>query len=293
MTEQKDDQNSGKPAARGPNEKGSPYPPEVHDEAVTNTTWEGDPILEPEQELVYQQAMEALNRSGVFYTVGASFARHAYTCIWRPTKDLDVFLKPEDLRRAMDALEAAGFETEVKSEHWLAKAWKDNYFIDLVFGQGHGHYRITDESFAGSHTAEVLGVQTRLIPVEEMIASEAYIATRNRFDGGEIVHLIRDTQGRLNWQRILDRLGENRALLLWHLILFDFVYPGHADYLPQDIMVQLFDEVRRRWESAPEKTNAFRGMLLDPFSFNVDISDRGYEDIRILKPLVNAKGELV
>ena len=91
---------------------------------------------------------------------------------------------------------------------------------------------------------------------------------------------------------MLDRLGVNRGLLLWHLLLFNFIYPGHADYLPQDLMVQLFEWVRRGWSRLRPPT-AFRGTLLDPFSFLVDIEDWGYEDRRKLDPIVDDEGELV
>jgi hypothetical protein len=55
-------------------------------------------------------------------------------------------------------------------------------------------------------------------------------------------------------------------------------------------MVQLFEKMRRRW-AKPGPAHAFRGTLLDPFSFIVDIEDWGYEDRRDLSPLVDEEGE--
>ncbi len=237
--------------------------------------------------------MRALNKSGITYAVGAAFARHAYTSIWRYTKDLDVFLKPADLKTAMDALEKAGFETEVKDGHWLGKAWKKGYFIDLIFGTGHGQLPIDDDLFQGSQKAEILGVQTYLVPPEEIIASAAYIAGRNRFDAGDIVHLIRGSEGNLDWERILHRLNDNYELLLWHLLLFDFMYPGHSDFLPKELMVKLFNKVRKQWKNPEKNPKTFRGTLLDPYSYIVDIEDWGYEDRRKLEPLVDEEGKVL
>lgn len=262
-------------------------------EKQQNTTREKRPRLPAEQSRVYREALTALNESGVKYAVGAAFARYVYTSIWRQTKDLDIFVKPEDLRAAMDALEKAGFETEVKDRSWLAKAWKDGHFLDLIFGTGHGQLPIDDQSFEGSQQDKVLGVPVNLIPIEEMISSAAYIAGRNRFDGPEVAHLIQSTDGNLNWQRILNRLGDNRELLLWHLILFDFLYPGHSNYLPKDLMVELFDEARERWKKRNRNPKAFRGTLLDPFSYTVDVEDWGYEDRRNSVPLVDKQGNLL
>jgi hypothetical protein len=258
-----------------------------------NTTRERRPRLKREQRQVYQQALRSLNQNDIPYAVGAAFARHAYTNIWRHTKDLDIFLRPKDLKAALDALKESGFELELKDPHWLAKAWKENYFIDLIFGTGHGHIPVDDDYFIGSVDAFVLDIPTRLIPLEEMIASACFIVGRNRFDGGEIAHLVRYSKGKLDWRRILKRLGENRELLLMQLIHFDFVYPGHSNYLPIDVMVELFDEARTRWENQNHNTHLFRGTLIDPFSYNVDVIDWGYQDRRKTAPLVNQKGEVL
>jgi hypothetical protein len=264
------------------------------EEGKQNRTFEGQPVLEPQQEQVYHLALQTLNQKKITYAVGAAFARHAYTSIWRYTKDLDIFLPPKELKSALEALSEVGFETKVVDGHWLAKARKDGYFIDLIFGTGHGQIPVDEDSFHGSTTGEIVGVQTNLIPVEEMIASAAYIAGRNRFDGGDIVHLIRSTQGKLDWQRILNRLGENRGeLLLWYLILFDFIYPGHSEYLPRQLMVDLFEQVRLRWENQSPNQKKFRGSILDPYSYIVDIEDWGYIDMRNTEPLVNDEGEVI
>jgi hypothetical protein len=265
----------------------------LNDEEKKAITYESPPLLTLEEERVFRISLQVLNTTGIKYAVGAAFARYVYTGIWRSTKDLDVFLRPEDLKTAMDALQDAGFETKIDTPHWLAKAWKDGYLIDLIFGTGHGLLPVTDSSFENSQVAEILGVTTRLFPIEEMIASAAFIAVRGRFDGAEVLHLIQGAKGKLDWQRILRRLGNNRQLLLWHLILFDFVYPGHSDYLPKDLMVELFEEMRQSWGKRDINPRAFRGMVVDPFSFRVDIDDWGYEDQRNMEPLVNEKGEVL
>lgn len=260
------------------------------DDRLQNMTRERRPRLPAAQSQVYREALVALNNSGVQYAVGAAFARYVYTSIWRQTKDLDVFILPEDLRPAMDALEKAGFSTEIKDKSWLAKAWKDGSFLDLIFGTGHGQLPIDERSFNGVVKEKVLGVETSLIPIEEMIVSAAYIAGRNRFDGPEVVHLIRSVEGKLDWERILNRLGENRQLLLWHLIFFDFIYPGHTDYLPQELITGLFQEAQERWKKKPRNPKLFRGTILDPFSYTVDVEDWGYEDRRTVDPLVDRQG---
>lgn len=265
----------------------------VHVDEQLNTTYEGEPDLEVRVEEVFRQAIEALNESGLKYAVGAAFARNIYTGIWRSTKDLDIFIKAEDLKQVMQTLRNAGFKTSVENPVWIAKASKGRHSVDLIFGTGHGLFRVNDTTFEGCRQEIVLGIQTYLIPVEEMIASNAYLASRQRFDGAEIAHLIHGVRGKLDWDRVAERLGEYRQLLLWHLLFFDFVYPGHRDYLPKELIEVLFSEVQQRWKKPVRRKKAFRGMLLDPFSFAVDVEDWGYEDLRKLEPLVDEEGNFL
>jgi hypothetical protein len=265
----------------------------MNEDEKNAVTYTSPPILKREEEEVFREGLQILNSTGITYAVGAAFARYIYTGIWRSTKDLDVFLKPENLKETMDAFQDAGFETHIASQHWLAKARRGEHTIDLIFGTGHGLLPIDDSAFEESQLAVILGVTTRLFPIEEMIAAGVFLAVRTRFDGSEVLHLIQGVRGRLDWDRILRRLGNNKQLLLWHLILFDFVYPGHSDYLPKEIMIELFDEMRRKWGQKERDTKDFRGIVIDPFSFRVDIDEWGYEDQRNLKPLVNERGELL
>jgi hypothetical protein len=258
-----------------------------------NITFLGEPVLKVEEEEIFRQSLRVLNETGIPYAVGSAFARHVYTGIWRETKDLDVFVKPGDLKKALDALEAGGFETEVLVQHWLAKARKKGHVIDLIFGAGHGQFHVDDKFFRNSIRREIVGVDTYLVPVEEMIAFAMFVNTRQRYDGSEVAHLIRSRKGKLDWERLVERLGEHRQLLLWHLLLFDYVYPGHSDYLPQKLMLQLFEEMQERWANNLHPPNAFRGTLIDPFSFMVDIEDWEYQDIRDTEPLVTEEGDLI
>jgi hypothetical protein len=246
--------------------------------------------LDPAEARAFAEALSALNNGGIPYLVAGAFAKHAYTGVWRDTKDLDVFLEPADLHGALSALHDAGFRTYVEDPRWLAKARREPYFLDLIFGAGNGRMIIDGRWFERAGTVEIAGVRARLIPIEELLVSKLYVAARDRFDGADIVHLIRSAGGKIDWERVLALLRpEDSELLLWHLLLFDFVYPGHASYLPQGLMLRLFEDLRQRWRS-PGRPTLFRGTLLDQVSYGADVHDGGYEDGRDGRPLVDAEG---
>src|SRR6185437_9822981 len=53
---------------------------------------------------LYRDVLEAMNERGIPYAVAGAFALQKYTGIRRRTKDLDLFLKPEDVSPALEHL---------------------------------------------------------------------------------------------------------------------------------------------------------------------------------------------
>lgn len=259
-------------------------------------TWRGKrivrpvPINEAEGE-TFITWLRTLNEAKIPFAVGGAYALYAYTGGWRNSKDLDVFLEPRDLKPALDALARAGFETEVRDRQWLAKVHRPPYFMDLLFALRHNDtVRLSEDWFASCHFAEFLGVPICFLAREELLASKVYLAARDRFDGADILHLIRAAKGELDWQRILALLGGDDLILLWHLILFQFVYPGHADYLPAELMDRAWERLRAS-RGAPLDPRTFQGMLLDPVAFATDCELWGYANARSLRPMVGHQGE--
>lgn len=251
---------------------------------------EQDVRLEPDQAKVYSEAVRILNESGVHYALAGAFALHAYTGLWRNTKDLDVFIRPEEVDRALGAFAEAGYRTEIPEAHWLSKAHRPPYFVDLIFGMANGRVKFDKDFLDSERTIPVAGEPAPLMRLEELIVSKVYIAVRDRFDGGDVAHLIRSCEGKLDWERIVNRLGQFRPILLWHMVFFNFVYPGHVSFLPADLMDELFDELRRRWSESEDEKVCF-GTLLDSFSFAADVEDWGYTDARDVRPYYRRKGK--
>ena len=162
--------------------------------------------------------LSTLERAGVPFLVGGAYALDRYTGIARFTKDFDIFALPSDRDRILDLLGGAGYRIEIAFSHWLAKAYHDDTFVDLIYGSGNGV------------------AQVALVPPEEMIWSKAFVMERERYDGADIAHLIRAVGGKLDWHRLIDRFGPNWRVLLSHLILFGFIYPGERTRIPGSVI---------------------------------------------------------
>jgi hypothetical protein len=92
--------------------------------------------------------MQVLDRANVPFLVGGAYALCVFTGISRDTKDFDVFLKPSDVERALDAFRREGYEAELTFPHWLAKVKCGADCLDLIFRSGNGVCEVDDGWFA-------------------------------------------------------------------------------------------------------------------------------------------------
>src|SRR5262249_22635593 len=158
---------------------------------------------------LYREVLTALNEQHVPYAVAGAVALEKYTGIWRATKDLDLFMQTADVRKALAHLEGRGFRCEVLDPVWLSKAHRADYFVDLISGMSNGVIMVDESWMKRTQPAVVVGIQTRIISPEDLIASKLFVTRRERFDGADIAHIIYRTRGSLDWQRILDLAGEH------------------------------------------------------------------------------------
>ena len=236
------------------------------------------PEFPPEQRALFCEVLEHLNRAGVPYVVSGAFALQQHTGIWRNTKDLDLFLTSDSVPEALRHLQEQGFETEVRDPVWLAKAHRDGYFVDLITGMSNAVITVDQSWIDRGSACVVLGVPTRVLAAEELIASKLFVNFRERFDGADVVHIIYGTKGRLDWDRLLWLVGEHWELLLWELMLFHYVYPSKQDFVPRKVWNELLSRLQRQLAAAPAKL-PFRGSLIDEKMFAIDMKEWGMENL--------------
>ncbi len=236
------------------------------------------PDFPPEQHRLFCEVLRHMNFAGLPYVVAGAFALQKHTDIWRNTKDLDLFLPPETVPQALRHLQEQGFETEVRDPVWLAKAHRDGYYVDLITGMSNAIITVDQSWVDRGSPMTVLGVPTRVLAPEELIASKLFVNFRERFDGADVLHIVYGTKGRLDWQRLRQLVGEHWELLLWELILFHYVYPAHSDYIPSEVWTDLLSRLQRDLQSPPKQA-AFRGSLIDEKMFAIDVHEWGMDNL--------------
>jgi len=241
---------------------------------------------EPHERLCVR-ALGALQRAQVPALVGGAFALTHYTGIVRDTKDLDFFVREDDLPRALSVLQDEGFATSTPFPHWLAKAHSIALSMDIIFASGNGLGRVDDDWFRYAPDASLYGEPIRVVPVEELLCSKAFIMERERFDGADVAHLLRAQARTLDWERLIRRFSTHLPVLLSHLILFLYIYSDGADYLPSGLLEDLQRRALPMLAESPEKP-VCRGTLLSREQYLVDVVLRGYEDPRLTSGLIAA-----
>jgi hypothetical protein len=225
----------------------------------------------------YVRALEVLEETGAPFLVGGAYAFGAYTGIHRDTRDFDVFVLPEAAGRLLRTFEQRGYRTDVPFRHWLGKVYDRDRYVDLIYSSGNGVARVDSLWFRHAETATVLGHRVRLCPAEEMIWSKSFVMERERFDGADIAHLIRARARVLDWERLVWRFGRrHRRVLLIHLLLFGYVFPGERHRIPHGVMRYLIDHVD---DPVPNAEGLCQGTLLSRSQFLPDL-ERGDRDAR-------------
>jgi hypothetical protein len=228
----------------------------------------------------YARVLDTLTNAGVQYLVGGGVALVHYTGVNRETRDLDLFLRPADFDLAIQALADAGFVTERTHPHWLGKARAGKHCVDLIFNSGNGMCAVDERWFEHAADAGVLGRSVRMVPVEELIWTKLFIMERERYDGADVAHLLRDLAERLDWQRLLDRVGENWRVLLSHLVLFGFIYPAERGKIPAWLFDGLLHRLQLEGQAAAPRQGLCRGTLLSRQQYLHDIEAESYRDAR-------------
>jgi len=230
------------------------------------------------QATLFKHVLSCLEEFHSPYAVAGAFALRTHTGICRYTKDLDVFLTAASASKVLPKFGEKGFRYEVCDPCWLAKVHSNGYFVDLITGMSNGAISIDDSWIARSVPAKICGVSSRVLAPEEMLVSKLFVTRRDRFDGADIAHIIFGTRGELDWKRILHLTGQDWELLLWSLLLFKFVYPGHTQYVPQSLWTDLIERVKQSL-AHPDRLAKFRGMLIDEAMFAIDVEEWGLEDL--------------
>lgn len=195
-------------------------------------------LIESDNETFYEvldEALAAAELSGAPYVLMGGIATTARGG-HRFTHDIDIFCKPLDAEKILDALAEAGFRTEKTFPEWLFKGFKNDVMVDVIF-QSSGPVFLEDEMIERSMMIPFNGRQVRALSPEDLFVIKALVlndhtlamdkkAMRHIHD---LLSILRSSE--LDWDYLLKRArrGPRRVLgLLLYAQSLDLLVPNRV-----------------------------------------------------------------
>ncbi|QNF33286.1 nucleotidyltransferase [Adhaeribacter swui] len=229
----------------------------------------------------FADALRLLSESEIPFLVGGGLALRQYTGIIRDLKDLDLFCKAGDYPKILKFFSDQGFATELTDVRWLAKVFKNNYYIDIIFNTVNNICTVDESWFENAVVGEAYGVPVKFIPAEELLWCKVYVQNRERYDGADVNHIIVKYGHRLDWNRIWTRLEQHWHLLLAQVLLFQFVYPTERDLIPRWLFDTLIDRAKVQYDMPLPVEKVCLGPIIDQTQYRTDIVDAEYKVVTI------------
>jgi len=231
-----------------------------------------------EAQAFYKEAITLLQETGVPFMLGGGFAIFHHTGIYRDTKDLDVFCKSNDYPKLLRHFADHGYRTELSDVRWLAKVFKGEHFIDIIFDTVNNICTVDDSWFEYASRGTFVDTEALFLPAEELLWCKIYVQNRERFDGADVNHLILKKGKHLDWKRVLARLEQHWHLLLAQIIMFQFVYPADfPEVIPKWLFDELLDRAKQQYDLPPCVAKVCRGPIIDQTQYNIDIKEWNYK----------------
>jgi predicted nucleotidyltransferase len=149
-----------------------------------------------------KRSAASLRDAGIPFLLGGSLASWARGGP-ETRHDLDLMIRKQDAERALDVLVEAGMRGERPPEGWLLKAWDGETLVDLIY-EPKG-LPMTDEVIARGDEMSVLGVEMRVMALEDVMATKLMSLTEHRLDYEGLLQIARSLREQIDWRAVRER----------------------------------------------------------------------------------------
>lgn len=231
----------------------------------------------------YKEALQILTENHFRFLVGGAFALKYHTGITRDTKDLDIFCTSGEYPKILKAMAKHGYKTEVTDARWIAKASKEEHFIDFIFNTVNNICNVDETWFENSIRGELLDSTVNFVSAEDLFWCKIYVQNRDHYDGADLNHLILKKGHEMNWNKIMTKMEQHWHLLLAQFLNFQFIYPSERDLVPKWLFNELIERANEQYELPVSIEKICRGPLIEHSEYNPDIINWNYKIITVNK----------
>ncbi|MFI5200972.1 MAG: hypothetical protein ACHQNE_01115 [Candidatus Kapaibacterium sp.] len=191
----------------------------------------------------YDDVLAAARGTGKPFALGGALAWATYCGHYRNTKDIDLYVPLESKQDFIDAVTTIGaadyYNTLTYDRGWIYRSTRDGCIADLIWAMANYVRPIDEDYFNGETTLALRGNSYRVLPAEELILNKLYIMNRTRCDWFDVFNLLYMTNGALDWDRLIAKLGDDKILLGSVLRIFAWLCPGRVELFSSDLWEKL------------------------------------------------------
>ena len=192
--------------------------------------------LPSEEWEVYRRVMQEARAAGVTFAFGGAFATAVYTGELRNTKDFDFYVLPTERDAMIEATRRAGlvdyFDRLEYDRSWIYRASDGDVLVDVIWAMANQRAEVDSSWLSRGPLVEIRGERVRAIPIEELVWAKLYVLQRERTDWGDVLNLIAAQAASIDWDHLLERLGDDTPLLAAVLGVFCWLTPSRAQAIP-------------------------------------------------------------
>ncbi len=184
----------------------------------------------------YDEVLAAARSTGRPFALGGAMAWAAYCGYYRNTKDLDLYVPERHKQDFIDAVTGIGardyYDTLAYDRGWIYRSTRDGSIVDLIWAMANYVRPLDEDYFTGTTMLALRGNVYHVLPAEELILNKLYIMNRQRCDWFDIFNVLFVTEGALDWERLIAKLGDDNILLGSALRVFCWLCPGRVERFP-------------------------------------------------------------
>jgi hypothetical protein len=196
-------------------------------------------LIPAEQWDVYRCFLDLASREQLRFALGGGLAVGVYTGAPRNTKDLDIYIKPEDRERVIALMNESGladyFDQKPYDRRWIYRGVRGDTIVDAIWAMANRRTSVDDGWLSGGAEIPMFDRRLRILPPEELIWSKLYVLQKDRCDWPDVLNLIYATGSSLDWTRMLDRVAEDLPLIKGVMVVFSWIAAERAQTIPRKI----------------------------------------------------------
>ena len=165
-----------------------------------------------------------------------------YAGQWRNTKDIDLYVLPQDRQRMTTLLTELGlrdyYEQHEYDRNWIYRSYTGDTIVDVMWAMANQRSQVTNAWLAGP-AVKVDGECFRLLSPEKSLWTKLYVLQRDRTDWPDALNLLHGVGPDLDWRSMLEDVGADRPLLAGLVSVFEWLCPEAASELPAWLWAEL------------------------------------------------------